>query len=83
MPSFYYVCVLILLFFPFFSFFFSFFFLLFFWLPQAEVDKLLSKYKNAKKFVDLCRLLHDKYKEHPAEFAPPATKTGGDTKTDL
>jgi hypothetical protein len=33
--------------------------------------------------VDLCRLLHDKYKEHPAEFAPPATKTGGDTKTDL
>ncbi len=52
-------------------------------MPQAEVDKLLSKYKNVKKFVDLCRLLHDKYKEHPAEFAPPATKTGGDTKTDL
>ncbi len=68
---------------PFFSFSFFFFLLLFFGMPQAEVDKLLSKYKNAKKFVDLCRLLHDKYKEHPAEFAPPATKTGGDTKTDL
>ena len=82
MPSFYYVCVLILLFFsPFFPSFF--FFFLSFWMPQAEVDKLLGKYKSAKKFVDLCRLLHDKYKEHPAEFAPPATKTGGDTKTDL
>ena len=69
---------------PFSHFFlFSLFFSSVFLMPQAEVDKLLSKYKNVKKFVDLCRLLHDKYKEHPAEFAPPATKTGGDTKTDL
>ena len=35
---------------------------------EEQVRKLAAQYKKAGKFVDLCRRLHDKYKEHPAGF---------------